>query len=61
MDGKFTGTSLYEVGLALRARGEFFEARRVLRDALKLVPEHPHARAALADVEHAIRVRSRTS
>jgi tetratricopeptide (TPR) repeat protein len=58
VNGPFRGAALYEVGRVLRARGAFFEARRVLKQALDLVPQDPRLREMLADVEAAMRVRS---
>lgn len=58
VDGPFSGAALFEVGRVLRARGAFFEARRVLKQALELIPHDHRARVMLADVEAAMRVRS---
>jgi tetratricopeptide (TPR) repeat protein len=58
LDGNYTAGALYWLGLVLRARGEFFEARRVLKAALSDTHDQRPA-LALADVERAIRVRSR--
>lgn len=58
--GPYSGTALFELGRVLRARGAFFEARRVLKEALDLIPHDHRARVMLADVESAIRVRSRS-
>jgi len=60
LDGVFTGACLYEVGRCLRARGEYFEARRILKQAVKLVPDDERPGLALADVERVIRVASKT-
>jgi tetratricopeptide (TPR) repeat protein len=46
--------ALYELGHILRARGAFFEARRIFRQALTLIPDSEHTKDALADVEKAI-------
>jgi len=50
---------LYELGRVLRARSSFFEARRVLKQALA-IESHDDIRESLADVEHVIRLQSRS-
>jgi tetratricopeptide (TPR) repeat protein len=56
LDGNRKGNALYELGQALRARGALFEARRVLKYALALVPESELAGDALADIDRAMRL-----
>jgi len=58
-NGSHPATALYELGCLLRARSSFFEARRVLKQALA-IESHDDIRASLADVEHVIRLQSRS-
>lgn len=58
-NGSHPATALYELGCLLRARSSFFEARRVLKQALA-IESHDDIRQSLADVEHVIRLQSRS-
>ncbi len=58
-NGSHPATALYELGRLLRGRSSFFEARRVLKQALA-VESHDDIRESLADVEHVIRLQSRS-
>lgn len=58
LNGSFNSTALYEVGRVLLARGAFFEARSVLKQARKQIPDDERVQTALADVERVIRVKS---
>ena len=58
-NGRHPGTALYELGCLLRARSSFFEARRVLKQALAIESDDD-IRQSLADVEHVIRLQARS-
>jgi tetratricopeptide (TPR) repeat protein len=58
LNGSHPATALYELGRILRAQSEFFESRRILKQALAL-ESHDDVREALADVERVIRLQSR--
>jgi tetratricopeptide (TPR) repeat protein len=59
VNGAFSGTALYELGRVLRTRGAFFEARRTLQQARHLIPGDDRVQSVLADVDRAIRVKSK--
>lgn len=61
LDGSFSGTALYELGRVLRTRGAFFEARRTLKQARHLIPADQRVQAVLADVDRAIRIKSKAA